>query len=131
MLPVLDLFTAAWGVVSASIQNSLSNATEAASSVSALVPELLQQFSASLEKGTAPGNAAHDLLLSVVRTTLDQCAALLQAEEVEDARVSSLVGILDKFGELVFSDEDLAKVGVLSMSRYSYRSLANSSILEC
>ncbi|PIL27721.1 hypothetical protein GSI_10874 [Ganoderma sinense ZZ0214-1] len=103
-----DLFSAAWGVISSSVQSALSSTTEIVS-VPAFVSELLQQFSVSLERGTAPGNAAHDLLLSVVRTTLDQCASLLQAEEVEDARVSSLVCILDKFGELVFSDEDLAK----------------------
>lgn len=103
------MFAAAWAVISSSIQSALSSTTEAVS-VPTLVPELLQQLSASLEKETVPGNAAHDLLLSVVRTTLDQCAALLQAEEVEDARVSPLVGILEKFGELVFSDEELAKV---------------------
>lgn len=114
MRSVLDLFDAAWRVISASILTSVSLTAEAVS-VPALIPELLQQFSVSLEKGTAPGNAVNDLLLSVVKTTLDQCAALLQAEEVADARISSLVGILDKFGELVFRDEELAKVRVSSV----------------
>ncbi|EJF63887.1 hypothetical protein DICSQDRAFT_145362 [Dichomitus squalens LYAD-421 SS1] len=101
-----DLFEAGWRVVAGAIENSVKSAAEA---VPALVPELLQQFVASLERGTAPADAANDLLLLVVRTTLEECAALLQADEAQDARVASLVGILERFGELVFADDQMAK----------------------
>lgn len=104
---LLDLFEAGWRVVARAIESSITSATEA---IPALLPELLQQLVASFEKGTAPAHAANDLLLLVVRTTLAQCAALLQAEEREDARVTSFVGVLERFGELVFADQQMAEV---------------------
>ena len=106
-----DLFEAGWRVVAGAIESSITSTTEA---IPALLPELLQQFVASFEKGTVPAHAANDLLLLVVRTTLAQCATLLQAEE--DARVVSLVSVLERFGELVFADQQMAEVRDTHMS---------------
>lgn len=77
---------------------------------SALVPEVLQQLSEQLESGTPPRDLAHGLVVKVVRSALDQCSALLEAEDGDRERVVSLVGILDAFGEHVFTNPEVAKV---------------------
>ncbi len=77
---------------------------------SALVPEVLQQLSEQLESGTPPGDSARALVVQVVRSALDQCSALLEAEDGKRERVVSLVGILDAFGEHVFTDPEVANV---------------------
>lgn len=103
----VDLFETAWSVIVEQTQNSTKNV------IPALVPEVLKQSTTILEKGTAPGDAAADLVKTVVRTALDQCAALLDAEEPQSDRIESLVNILETFGDVVFSDAEVAKVRYL------------------
>ena len=79
-------------------------------SVPTFVPDVLQQLSVALEKGTGPGDAAHALVLSVVNSAMDKCTALLDTDEVDAARVASVVNILEAFGDLVFSDAEATKV---------------------
>ncbi|RPD56966.1 hypothetical protein L226DRAFT_615267 [Lentinus tigrinus ALCF2SS1-7] len=98
-----DLFDTAWGVIAEQVQSSTKDV------IPALVPEVLKHFTTTLEKGSAPGDAAAELVKAVIRAALDQCAALLDAEEPQADRVESLVGILDTFGDVVFSDADVAK----------------------
>ncbi|RDX54789.1 hypothetical protein OH76DRAFT_1398200 [Lentinus brumalis] len=98
-----DLFDTAWSVIAEQIQNSTKDV------IPALVPDLLKQFTTTLEQGSAPGNAATDLVKIVVQTALDQCATLLDAGEPQHDRVESLVGTLDTFGDVVFSDAEVAK----------------------
>lgn len=102
-----DLFTETWDVLAGAVQKSIAADGDA---TSALVPEVLQQLSEQLEPGTPPGDSARALVVQVVRSALDQCSALLEAEDGERERVVSLVGILDAFGEHVFTDPEVAKV---------------------
>ncbi|KAI0698055.1 hypothetical protein C8T65DRAFT_661197 [Cerioporus squamosus] len=98
-----DLFDTAWSVIAEQIQNSTRDV------IPALVPDMLKQLNTTLEKGSAPGDAATDLVKTVVKTALDQCAALLDDEEPQDGRIGSLVSILDTFGDVVFFDAEVAK----------------------
>ncbi|KAH9887215.1 hypothetical protein C8Q73DRAFT_713250 [Cubamyces lactineus] len=100
-----DLFEDVWHTFVDAVQKTIS--TE--NSVPSLVPEVLKQLPEHLEEGTRPGASARDLITQVVKSALDQCASLLQAEEVSSARVGSLVGILDAFGEHVFTDAQVAQ----------------------
>ena len=102
-----DLFDVAWGVLSGEIQKSVASPTGA---IPPLVPELLKQFSALFQKDTVPGDAANALVIEVVRAAINQCAALLQAEETQRDHVTSLVNILDTFGDIVFAEAQITKV---------------------
>ncbi|EIW55564.1 ubiquitin-protein ligase RKR1 [Trametes versicolor FP-101664 SS1] len=101
-----DLFTETWDVLAGAVQKSIAADGDA---ISALVPEVLQQLSQQLEPGTPPGDSARALVVQVVRSALDQCSALLETEDGKRERVVSLVGILDAFGEHVFTDPEVAK----------------------
>ncbi|KAI0711424.1 hypothetical protein C8Q76DRAFT_677774 [Earliella scabrosa] len=101
-----DLFDIAWGVLSGEIQKSVASP---AGAIPPLVPELLKQFSALFQKDTVPGDAANALVIEVVRAAIDQCAALLQAEETQRDNVASLVNILDTFGDIVFAEPQITK----------------------
>ncbi|KAI0360435.1 hypothetical protein OH77DRAFT_1418351 [Trametes cingulata] len=101
-----DLFDTAWEVLAGAVQKSLTADGEA---IPSLVPDILKQLTEQLEPGTPPGDLARDLVVQVVRSALDQCASLLQAEEPKQERVASLVGILDAFGEHIFADAEVAK----------------------
>ncbi|KAI0747035.1 hypothetical protein C8Q80DRAFT_1178930 [Daedaleopsis nitida] len=103
----VDLFDAAWSVLAEDVQKAVAPAGKDV--IPDLVPELLKQLSSSMEKGTAPGDAGGALVLEVVKAALDQCSALLEADETEGRHVVSFVNILDTFGELVFADAQIGK----------------------
>ena len=134
-----DLFDIAWGVLSGEIQKSVASPTGA---IPPLVPELLKQFSALFQKNTVPGDAANALVIEVVRAAMDQCAALLQADETQRDYVTSLVNILDTFGDIVFAEPQITKVSSarslprldLLTSNVGYRRSSTepySSITDC
>ncbi|KAH9941137.1 uncharacterized protein BXZ73DRAFT_75106 [Epithele typhae] len=99
-------FEAGWSVVTTAVQAFTTPSTEA---IPLLIPDVLQALTTSMEKGTVPGDAATVLVLSIVGFALDQCAAVLKVEEVDAARVASLVNIFHAFGEVVFTDPQVAK----------------------
>ncbi|KAI0336704.1 hypothetical protein GY45DRAFT_1377084 [Cubamyces sp. BRFM 1775] len=100
-----DLFDDVWKTFVDAVQKTISAET----SVPSISPEVLKQLPEHFEEGTTPKASAQDLIVRIVRSALDQCASLLQAEEVPSERVASLVGILDAFGEHVFADAQVAQ----------------------
>lgn len=117
-----ELFENTWDVLAGAVQKSIATDGD----TSALVPEVLQQLSEQLEPGTPPGDSARALVVQVVRSALDQCSALLEAEDGKRERVVALVGILDAFGEHVFTDPEVAQV----TSTYTLYPQALLTILE-
>ncbi|KAI0371298.1 hypothetical protein BV20DRAFT_1035310 [Pilatotrama ljubarskyi] len=101
-----DLFQTAWDVLADAIHKTL--ATEGVA-IPPFVPGILEQLTEQLEQGSPPGHSARNLVVQVVRSALDQCAALLQAEETNQDRAASLVNILNAFGEHVFEDPQVAQ----------------------
>lgn len=117
-----EFFDSVWEVFSQEVQTSITSDKDV---TPALVPEILKQFSHVLGKGTVPGDAANALVIEVVKAALDKCATLLSAEETNQAQVTSLVNILNNFGELVFSNAQIAEVRPCSFTRTRHQSVDN------
>ncbi|KAI9062239.1 hypothetical protein FKP32DRAFT_1593812 [Trametes sanguinea] len=101
-----DLFDVAWAVLADVVQKSVTNGQSATPT---LVPEVLKQLSGELDQEGVPGQAARALVAQVLRDALDQCSAVIQAEDTKREQVESLIGILDAFGEHVFTDPEVCK----------------------
>ncbi|KAI0777188.1 hypothetical protein BD413DRAFT_171550 [Trametes elegans] len=114
-----ELFEAAWAVLSDAVNESVVTGN----SIPSLVPDLLKQLTTQLKQGTRPGDAAHTLVGQVVRSAIDQCATLLQAEETKPELAASFIGILDAFGEHVFSDAEIAQGVDDLVQKQTYRLL--------
>ncbi|CDO70174.1 hypothetical protein BN946_scf184774.g2 [Trametes cinnabarina] len=101
-----ELFEVAWQILADAVQRMVVNRDDA---VSTLMPEVLKQLSEELDPATAPGQAARNLVSQVMRNALDQCAVLLQTDEIINKHVESFIKILDTFGEHVFADAEVSK----------------------
>ncbi|KAI0646534.1 hypothetical protein C8Q79DRAFT_910042 [Trametes meyenii] len=100
-----DIFEQAWIVLADGVQKTVTANGDASPTI---ISDVLNGLVESLEPRSAPGDAARDLISQVVKTALDQCIILLEAEKVSQERVASLAAILDAFGEHVFGDIEVA-----------------------
>ena len=107
-----ELFRAAWGILSDAIKVQLITAQQG---VPSLVPAILKVFRASSAEESALAKANDDLINDVILSTIRRFEEILNQDEsvaVDQARLKSLVSILDTFGTDIFADEGLASVSV-------------------
>ncbi|KAI8986673.1 hypothetical protein BD414DRAFT_460911 [Trametes punicea] len=101
-----DFFEYAWSVLAEAVEKSLLSEADV---IPTIIPEFLTQLSERLDQGTVVREAADNLIAQVVKSALDQCAALLGAEEVKQERVAPLINILDAFGNRLFAEPEVAE----------------------
>ncbi|OBZ77520.1 E3 ubiquitin-protein ligase listerin [Grifola frondosa] len=115
------LFDAAWNVLATNIRSQV---VTMEGNISTLVPTVLKAFSNQFEKDTVPAVASSALIREVVQSALEHCENILKSEEgTTPERVSSLVGILDTFGDFLFQSPELAARIDDTLQDHAYRLL--------
>lgn len=87
--------------------------------IPALVPAVLKGFRTSSPAGSKLAKANDQLITDVVYSTMLRFEEILDQDEstaVDQTRLTSLVAILDTFGDDIFSDPGLASVSTMKSS---------------
>ena len=110
------LFDASWkelvGLIKIQVHST-------ASAIPSIVPVALKVFNTSFVDGSQPREAAQDLSSEVVQITMSQFENILQTNGsvTEDPqRLQSLIAVLNAFGDIIFTDPELASVCTLTVS---------------
>jgi E3 ubiquitin-protein ligase listerin len=108
----LELFNIAWDVLSSSIKTQV---IASQNGVPALVPAVLRGFRASALPESKLKLSNDQLITDVVYSTMLRFEEILDQDEstaVDQVRLTSLVTILDTFGDDIFTDKGLASVSI-------------------
>ncbi|GJE86513.1 hypothetical protein PsYK624_025930 [Phanerochaete sordida] len=120
------LFRTAWAVLSDVIKVQLITAQQG---VPPLVPAALKVFRASAAAESALAQANDQLVNDVTGSTIRRFEEILDQDEsvvVDEARLKSLVTILDTFGDDIFADEGLASAIDTTCTKHALRLLTLS-----
>ncbi|GBE89079.1 hypothetical protein SCP_1500820 [Sparassis crispa] len=114
-----ELFRAAWDVLSSGVKEQFKyNNTVISPLISVLLKVFLKQF----QQGSLLEGATRVLTGDVLQAAVRQCDQMLNSIDAPSAeRISSLVNVLDTFGERLFDDPELAAGIDETIQRHAYQ----------